>query len=88
MSKLMFKPDGGFHHFPDGEVAELMKSGWVDGEPIMKAAVEAKRATKRAETAPIAEQAGPIATPTPDKAKHPPGRPRNVVPSILNDGEI
>lgn len=81
MSKLMYKPDGGFHHFSDTEMEAAKKDGWVDGEPIMQAARDEKRTAiaKPIEVATITTQ---------PEARRSPGRPRNVVPSILNDGEI
>jgi hypothetical protein len=30
----MYKEDGGFHNFPDHDVAEATKDGWVDGNPV------------------------------------------------------
>ena len=38
MSKLMYSELGGFAHFPEGGAP----SGWVDGEPIRKALMDAK----------------------------------------------
>ena len=87
MSKLMYKHDGGFHHFPDGEVEGAIKAGWVDGEPIMKAAIEAK-AKNKPDSATIANPVETVTIPAQQEVKRSPGRPRNVVPSVLNDGEI
>ena len=42
MSKLMFKENGGFHSFSDVDVAKATADGWVDGEPVRKALVDAK----------------------------------------------
>ncbi len=36
--KLMYKEDGGFHYFNDAE----SPAGWVDGEPVRKALMDAK----------------------------------------------
>ena len=51
MSKLMYSESGGFHNFPDGE----SPAGWVDGEPIRKALMDAKMG--------IAKPVEPIAKP-------------------------
>jgi hypothetical protein len=42
MSKLMFKENGGFHSFSDVDVAKATADGWVDGEPVRKALMDAK----------------------------------------------
>jgi len=65
MSKLMYSEIGGFHYFPDGE----LPVGWVDGEPIRQAILDAKRLKA---TIP----ATPQETVTPqDTPKRRPGRP-------------
>lgn len=42
MSKLMFKENGGFHSFSDVDVAKATADGWIDGEPVRKALMDAK----------------------------------------------
>lgn len=84
--KLMYSEEGGFHNFSDDEVESAKKDGWVDGEPIRQKLIAAKRAA-----APIAkpvEVATITVQPEVSAVKRSPGRPRNVVPSVLNDGEI
>jgi len=41
MLKLMYSETGGFHYFLDGKAP----AGWVDGEPIRKALLDAKSKT-------------------------------------------
>ena len=78
--KLMYSETGGFCNFNDDDAESARKMGWVDGEPIRQKLLDAKRAiAKPIETVTI--------TPQPE-VKRSPGRPRNVVPSVLNDGEI
>lgn len=78
--KLMYSEEGGFQNFPDSEVEAAKEDGWVDGEPIRQKLLDAKRGiAKPVETVTLATQSEP---------KRSPGRPRNVVPSILNNGEI
>lgn len=38
MTKLLYSEAGGFHNFPDDE----NPAGWVDGEPVRKALMDAK----------------------------------------------
>lgn len=65
---LMYSETGGFHNFPDGETP----AGWVDGEPIRQALLDAKRLT-----ATIPE----VPQPPQDTPKRRPGRPpKNVTP--------
>ena len=45
---LMFKEDGGFHHFTDEEIAAARKAGWVDGEPIRQRIMALKGSAKPA----------------------------------------
>ena len=45
---LMFKEDGGFHHFTDEEVAQARKTGWVDGEPVRQRIMVLKESAKPA----------------------------------------
>jgi hypothetical protein len=89
--KIMFR-EGGFHNFHDDEVESALKDGWVDGEPIRQALLDAKRKDRaKSDTVTIQPIAKPVevATITPQpEVKRSPGRPRNVVPSILNDGEL
>ena len=60
---LMFNAnDGGYHNFQEEDVDAARKAGWVDGEPIRKAAIAAK--TKPATIEPQVV------------AKRSPGRPR------------
>lgn len=81
---LMYSETGGFCNFNDDDAEAARKKGWVDGEPIRQKLLDAKRAPK----APIAKPVE-VATITPQpEVKRSPGRPRNVVPSVLNDGEI
>ena len=81
--KLMFNSnDGGFHNFEEDELDEARKIGWVDGEPIRQKLLDAKRVA-----APIAKPVETV-TLTAQSETRRPGRPRNVVPSVLNDGEV
>lgn len=81
MMKLMFNSnDGGFHNFEEDELDNARKIGWVDGEPIRKAMLDAKRV-------PIAKSPEPD-TLSVQSVKRAPGRPRKEVPSVLNDGEV
>ena len=79
--KLMYSETGGFHNFNDDDAESARKLGWVDGEPIRQKLLDAKHkpVAKPVETVTI--------TPQPE-VKRSPGRPRNVVPSILNNGEV
>ena len=73
MSKLMYSELGGFAHFPDGESPK----GWVDGEPVRKALMDAKMGiAKPVETVTI-----PTATPqdTPPRRL---GRPPKITAEI------
>ena len=77
MSKLMFKENGGFHNFNDGDVAKATADGWVDGEPVRKALMDAKMGiAKPVETVTI-----PTATPqdTPPRRL---GRPPKITAEI------
>lgn len=80
MLKLMFHKEGGFHNFTDGEVEQAAKDGWVPGEEIRQAMLDAKRA--------IANQPEIATMSAQPEVKRSPGRPRKEVPSIINDGEI
>lgn len=83
--KLMFNEnDGGYHNFHDDELEAAIKAGWVDGEPIRQAII----AKKRAAIQPIANPVETATITVQSEVKRSPGRPRNVVPSILNDGEL
>ncbi len=89
--KLMFNSnDGGFHNFTDEDAEVAKKNGWVDGEPIRKSLLDAKRkASVKSETVTIEPVAKPVETATIQEqaeVKRSPGRPKK--PSILNDGEI
>ena len=77
MSKLMFKENGGFHSFSDVDVAKATADGWVDGEPVRKALVDAKMGiAKPVETVTI-QAATPQDTPT-----RRPGRPPKITEEI------
>ena len=78
--KLMYSETGGFCNFNDDDAEAARKIGWVDGEPIRQKLIDAKRG--------IAKPVETVTIPTQSEVKRSPGRPRNVVPSILNDGEI
>ncbi len=94
MSKLMFNPnDGGFTNIYDDEMEAAVKAGWVDGEPIRQALLDAKaKARAKSDTVKIKQVDLPVdvyvTMPAQPEVKRSPGRPRNVVPSVLNDGEI
>ena len=77
---LMYKEDGGFCNFPEGAAP----SGWVPGQAIW----DALMAAKNPKAEPIAKPVETVTMPAQPEVKRSPGRPRNVVPSILNDGEI
>lgn len=66
--KLLYSEAGGFHNFPDGE----NPAGWVDGEPIRQAILDAKRMT---DTIPAAPEAPAAPQPPQDTPKRRPGRP-------------
>lgn len=91
--KLMFNAiDGGFHNFTDEDAEAARKTGWVDGAPIRQALLDAKvKDRAKSDTVTITPIAKPVETvtmPVQPEVKRSPGRPRNVVPSILNDGEL
>jgi len=90
--KLLYSEEGGFHHFTEEDAEAAKKTGWVDGEPIRQALLDAKRKdAAKSDTVTITPVAKPVETvtmPTQPEVKRSPGRPRNVVPSVLNDGEI
>lgn len=65
----MYSEIGGFHYFPDGKAP----AGWVDGEPIRQAILDAKR---RKATIPAAPQETVLPQDTP---KRRPGRPKLIV---------
>ncbi len=75
--KLMYKEDGGFHYFGDAE----NPAGWVDGEPIRKALMDAKNPPESRQTSatipPIAkpEEVVTIQPVAPQDTKRRPGRP-------------
>ena len=79
--KLMYSEVGGFHNFNDDDAESSKKEGWVDGEPIRQKLLDAKRK-------PIAKPVETVTIPAQPEVKRSPGRPRNVVPSILNNGEV
>ena len=80
---LLYSEEGGFQNFSDDEATAAKKAGWVDGEPIRQKLLDAKRK-------PVAPIAKPVETVilTAQQEIRRPGRPRNVVPSVLNDGEV
>ena len=80
---LMFNEKGGFCNFPEGSAP----AGWVPGQAIWDAAMEAKNPAPIKVEAPVAKVPEPV-TLSVQPVKRAPGRPRNVVPSILNNGEI
>ena len=85
---LMYKENGGFCNFPEGTAP----TGWVPGQPIWDALMAAKlKDAAKSDTVTLPPIANPVETvtitPQPE-VKRSPGRPRNVVPSVLNDGEI
>ena len=80
MSHLMYNPDGGFHHFYDEEMDDAKKNGWVPGEEIRQQMIAAKQGVAK----PVEKVTMPA---QPEVVRRSPGRPRTVVPSILNDGE-
>lgn len=83
---LMYSPKGGFHHFPEGQVEDAKKDGWIDGQPIWDAAVKAKRKdTAKADTIVLANPVEVDTIPVQSEVKRSPGRPKR--PSILNDEE-
>ena len=63
--KLLYSEAGGFHNFPDGETPV----GWVDGEPIRQALLDAKSFTATIPEAPE------VPHPLQDTSKRRPGRP-------------
>ena len=79
MSHLMYNTDGGFTHIYDDEMEAAVKAGWVPGEEIRQQMIAAKQG--------VAKPAEKVTMPTQLEVRRSPGRPRNVVPSILNDGE-
>lgn len=74
---LMYSETGGFHNFPDGEAP----AGWVDGEPIRQALLDAKRLTATIPEVPAAPAAQPHPQDTP---KRRPGRPPKTI-AVEND---
>ena len=85
--KLIFKSDGGFRRIHDEELAAATADGWVDGQALWDAALEAKRPKPVKVEAPIAKAPEPD-TLSVQSVKRAPGRPRKEVPSVLNDGEV
>ena len=81
---LMFKEDGGFHHFNDEESAAARKAGWVDGEPIRMAAIAAKR-KENTVTLPTPSDSVTIAPQV--EAKRSPGRPRRELTPMISSQE-
>ena len=81
MSHLMYNPDGGFTHIYDDEMEAAVKAGWVPGEAIRQQMIAAKKGVAK----PVEKVTMPA---QPEVVRRSPGRPRNVVPSILNDGEV
>ena len=81
---LMYSETGGFCNFNDDDAEAARKIGWVDGEPIRQKLLDAKRkpVAKPIETVTMTSQLEVR------EVKRSPGRPRNVVPSILNNGEV
>ena len=78
---LMYSENGGFHNFPDSEVEQAKKDGWVDGAPVRAAAL----AAKARKPAPIALAAGSV-TMEPHARR---GRPRKVEEvSVIEAGEV
>ena len=77
MPKLMYSEAGGFHNFPDGEAP----AGWVDGEPIRQALLDAKSTTVTLSEVPAAPAAQPHPQDTP---KRRPGRPPKTI-AVEND---
>lgn len=76
--KLLYSEEGGFHNFSDDEAVAAKEDGWVDGEPIRQKLLDAKRGiAKPVETVTLTAQS----------EIRRPGRPRNVVPSILTDND-
>jgi hypothetical protein len=89
----MYNPNGGgFTHIYDDEMEAAVKAGWVDGTPIRQALLDAKvKDRTKSDTVtlpPIAKPVETVTMPVQPEVKRSPGRPRNVVPSILNDGEL
>lgn len=74
---LMYKEDGGFHNFPSHLVDTARADGWIDGQPKWDELMATKGVAKE----------GIPATMITQSAVKRPGRPRKVVPSILNDGD-
>lgn len=73
MSKLMYSESGGFATFPDHE----SHAGWVDGEPVRKALMDAKMGiAKPVETVTI-QAVAPQDTPP-----RRPGRPPKIADEI------
>ena len=78
MSKLMFKENGGFHSFSDVDVAKATADGWVDGEPVRKALMDAKMGiAKPVETVTMTQQ-----SPQENVEKRRPGRPPKIAEEI------
>ena len=78
MSKLMFKENGGFHNFNDGDVAKATADGWVDGEPVRKALQDAKAGVaKPVETVTMTQQ-----SPQDSVEKRRPGRTPKIAEEI------
>ena len=81
---LMFNENGGFHNFTDEEVVQARKTGWVDGEPIRKAAIAAKR-KENTVTLPTPSDSVTIAPQV--EAKRSPGRPRRELTPMISSQE-
>jgi hypothetical protein len=85
--KLLFKDTGGFQNFQDDQVEAAMKDGWVDGDPIRQAIIDAKAKDRaKSDTVTIANPPEIATMPVQSEVKRSPGRPKKL--SILNDGEI
>ena len=89
--KLIFKSDGGFRRIAEDELAAATADGWVDGQALWDATLEAKRPKPVKVDPPIAKVPEPDTLPVQSDVqavKRAPGRPRKEVPSVLNDGEV
>ncbi len=85
--KLIFNSNGGFRRIPDSEFAAATAEGWVDGQPIWDAAMEAKRKdAAKSDTVTIANVQETATMVVQSEVKRSPGRPKRA--SILNNGEV
>ena len=72
MSKLMYHPDGGFHHFYDEEMADAIKSGWINGDHVRASMLAKKRNPVKVEPVAVVSEPDTIEIPVLKRMGRPP----------------